>query len=429
MVSGSEVAFFSINSTQLNDIENENSNSSKQLLALRKYPRRLLATILIANNLINIAIVLISAPLISQLLPENTLGNWGNQLHGTGIFEWTTPASISGAINFLITVVGVTFILVLFGEVAPKIYAKINNVGLAKTMSFPLTLMFRVFSPFSSLLVGWSDRIEKKLQQNNLQSNANKEDIDLAIDLTVSGKTASSQEASILKGIIKFNDVAVKQIMCSRVDVVSVSKEISYGDLLKVIQDSGYSRIPVYEEDFDNVLGILYVKDLLGFLNEDEDFNWTEQIRTNVLYVPESKKINELLKEFQTERMHMAVVVDEYGGSSGIVTLEDVMEEVIGEIKDEFDDEQELEYRKINEHTFIFEGKTLLNDVCRVIGEDTTLFDDVKGDADSIAGLLLEISGRLPKKGLTIPIGNIKFTVIAVTKRRITKIKLERTPE
>lgn len=425
LVSGSEVAFFSLSKTQQNDIEEEHSKSGEQLLFLKKHPQRLLATILIANNLVNIAIVLVSAMVLNRLLPQETLAGWGESLSMTGLFQWTTAEWIANAIEILITVVGVTFLLVLFGEVAPKIYAKLNNQQFAKIMSFPLLILYRIFSPFSNLLVSWSNSIEKRLTSKTASSNPNKDDIDIAIDLTISGKPASKQEASILKGIIKFNDVAVKQIMCSRVDVVAVSKETTYRELMKIIRDSGYSRIPVYEEDFDHILGILYVKDLLGHLHEDEDFKWLDIIRTNILYVPESKKINELLKEFQAERMHMAIVVDEYGGSSGIVTLEDVMEEVIGDIKGEFDEEQEVEYKKIDESTYLFEGKTMLNDVCRIIGEEITKFDAYKGDADSLAGLILEVTGILPSKGKMIRIENIKLTVQTVTKKRISKVKLE----
>lgn len=429
LVSGSEVAFFSLSRAQLKEIEEDHSKSGSQLLFLKNRPQRLLATILIANNLINIAIVLVSTMVLGKLLPQEDLLEWGRGLFSTGIFNWTSPEKLAKTIEVLIAIVGVTFLLVLFGEVAPKIYAKLNNKKLAKFMSFPLVILYRIFTPFSTLLVAWTDRIERRISQSNAQSNTNKEDIDIAIDLTMSGKKASLQEANILKGIVKFNDVAVKQIMCSRVDVVAVSKDISYKELMQTIRSSGYSRIPVYEDDFDHIKGILYVKDLLGKLNESEDFKWLSMIRKNMLYVPESKKINELLKVFQKERLHIAIVVDEYGGSSGIVTLEDVMEEVIGDIKGEFDDEQELEYTRIDDYTYIFEGKTLLNDVCRIIGQDTTTFDPIKGDADSLAGLILEISGTIPPKGKVIKLDHIKLTVQNVTKRRITKIKLEMLPK
>jgi gliding motility-associated protein GldE len=428
LVSGSEVAFFSLSRTQIKEIEEDHSKSGSQLLYLKNRPQKLLATILIANNLVNIAIVLVSTMVLNKLLPAQDLLAWGKGLYNTGAFSWTSPEKIAKTIEILIAIVGVTFLLVLFGEVAPKIYAKLNNKKLAKFMSFPLVLLYRLFTPFSILLVGWTDRIERRISQSNAQSNTNKEDIDIAIDLTMSGRKASLQEANILKGIVKFNDVAVKQIMCSRVDVVAVSKDTSYQELMQTIRSSGYSRIPIYEDDFDHILGILYVKDLLGNLNESEGFDWLSLIRTNMLYVPESKKINELLKVFQTERMHIAIVVDEYGGSSGIVTLEDVMEEVIGDIKGEFDDDQELEYTQLDNFSYIFEGKTLLNDVCRIIGEDTTKFDAIKGDSDSLAGLILEISGTIPPKGKVIKVDHIKMTVQTVTKRRIARVKLELTP-
>ena len=227
-----------------------------------------------------------------------------------------------------------------------------------------------------------------------------------------------------LKSIVKFGDVTVKQIMRSRVDIVSVDEKVGFEELLKVVKDSGYSRIPVYREDFDHVIGILYVKDLLGLLDQNDQFNWQKLIRPNVLFVPEAKRINDMLKEFQSSRMHMAVVVDEYGGTSGIVTLEDILEEVIGEIRDEFDDEIEVEYQQLDPRNFLFEGKTLINDVCRVIGVETNTFDKVRGDSDSLAGLILEISGQLPKKGAEYQIEGYTFKIRSVTKRRIEQIQV-----
>ena len=271
----------------------------------------------------------------------------------------------SNAIQLLITVIGVTFFLVMFGEILPKIYANINNIRLAKFMSKPLAVLSYLFSPISSLLVNWSVGMEKRVVKDRTLSI--KEDIDQAIELTVRRDESADEEVDILKSIVKFSDVAVKQVMCSRVDVVAVDINMGYDELLAIVKESGFSRLPVYQDDFDNVQGILYVKDLLKFLNEDKAFRWQELIHQEVLYAPESKRLNELLKEIQLKKTHMVVVVDEYGGSSGIITLEDIMEEVIGEIKDEFDAE-EIDYLQIDQHNFIFDGKVLINDVAKIVG-------------------------------------------------------------
>ena len=234
----------------------------------------------------------------------------------------------------------------------------------------------------------------------------------------------SEEEIDILKSIIHFGDVAVKQIMKARVDVIAVDTETSYKELIALIKSSKYSRLPVYGEDLDHIKGLLYVKDLLGHLNEQEDFDWQQLLRTEILYVPEAKKIDDLLKKFQEKRMHMAIVVDEYGGTSGIVTLEDILEEIIGEIRDEFDDDIDIDYQKIDDFNYVFEGKTLLNDVCRVVGLDTNAFDDTRGDADSLAGLILEMRGRLPRKGMEIVTDVCTFKIISVSKKRIEQVQL-----
>jgi len=279
----------------------------------------------------------------------------------------------------------------------------------------------------SRLLVSFSNSIERRLVSNNLFVTS-KEDLDKAIELTVNAEEGvqSGQEADILKGIVKFSDHQVKQIMKSRIDVVAIEIEENYSSLMTLVKNSGYSRIPVFEEDFDSIKGILYVKDLLGHTQEENDFKWQELIRDQVLYVPESKKIDELLKEFQSKRMHIAIIVDEYGGSAGIVTLEDIMEEVVGDIRDEFDEDQEVDYIQIGKDNYIFEGKTLLNDVCRIIGEDTSIFDEEKGEADSLAGLILEITGVIPKQEKEITVGKTLLKVISVNKRRIEKINVRK---
>lgn len=423
LISGSEVAYFSLTHEDFKAFEAVESVNSARILQLKDQPRRLLATILISNNFINIAIVILSDFVLQDLLPSSKLEQWSAVILGwftvPGVAQIT---SFGRFISFLITVAGVTFLLVLFGEVAPKVYAKINNKRLALFMAQPLSVLLTIFRPLSVMLVQSTHLIEKRLARSTLSANTSREEIDEAIELTVRQEKGAIRDIDILKRIVKFGDVTVKQIMRSRVDVIAVDFRVGYHELLALVRESGYSRIPVYENDFDNVAGMLYVKDLLGHLNEADGFEWQELIRTDVYYIPEAKKIHDLLKEFQQERLHLAIVVDEYGGSSGIVTLEDIMEEVIGEIKDEFDDEVEVVYRKIDDYNYLFEGKTLLNDVCRIVGIDTNTFDEVKGEADSLAGLILEIQGLLPKVDAKIAYQSYQFKIVSVNKRRIEQI-------
>lgn len=424
LVSGSEVAFFSLSPHDLENLKSEGSPSSGTILGLRQQPRKLLATILIANNFINIGIVV-----LSDYLLKATLGREGFDNMAIALSNWlnlqldiTTWGNI---FSFVVTVAGVTFLLVLFGEVAPKIYANLNNMKFAKIMAKPMLVLLKIFRPFSSLLVKWSTRMESRfIYQKSGIDDTRKEDLDKAIELTVSSETESSEEADILRGIIKFGNVSAKQIMRSRVDVVAVDINAKFSELLSLIKESGFSRIPVYQEHFDNITGILYVKDLLGHASENDSFKWQEYIRSDVLYVPESKKIDDLLKEFQQRRLHMGIIVDEFGGSAGIVTLEDIMEEVIGEIKDEFDEDEEVDYIKINDYNFIFDGKTMLNDVARVINLDKSSFDEFRGGSDSLAGLLLLHFGRIPRKDRTLVLHPFKFKIVSVTKRRIEKVHL-----
>jgi gliding motility-associated protein GldE len=424
LVSGSEVAFFSLTPNDFEKLQQDNSGSSQRILYLKDKPRKLLATILISNNFINIGIVILSEFVLSHLISPDIFDYWAESI-SIGL-SWITLSRESLAImfNFLITVVSVTFLLVLFGEVAPKVYARINNLRLARLMSTPLDIMMRILNPFSAILVNWTKALEGRLLISAAGAGlASREDIDEAIELTVSNGEDSGQEVDLLKSIVKFGEVSVKQIMRSRIDVIAVDHRISYSELLEVVRESGYSRIPVYNEDFDNVLGLLYVKDLLGHLNHDESFAWQNLIRTNVLFVPEAKKIDDLLREFQKEHLHMAIVVDEYGGSAGIVTLEDIMEEIIGEIQDEFDEDPEVIYHQIDEKNFVFDGKTLLNDVCRIVGIDTSTFDEVKGESDSVAGLLLELTGDMPTEGEEILQRDFIFRVLKVNERRIESIQ------
>lgn len=403
LMSGSEIAFFSISDNDKKKLNEENSSVSKQLLKLLKKPRTLLATILISNNFVNIAIVLVAQIVIQVYLPEQIKSN--------------------PILNFLITVVGITFVIVLFGEIAPKVYANQFNIRLSKIMVSPISMLKTIFYLPTTGLVASSLFLEKMLaRRNNTGKSTSRKEIDRAIDLTVKNEAGANEEANILKSIIKFGEVAVKQIMQPRIDIIAIEKNMSYPQVLAIVKESGYSRLPVYENDLDHIVGILYVKDLIGHLNQDDDFEWQTLVREAILFVPEAKKIDDLLNDIQIQRKHMAIVVDEYGGTLGLVTLEDILEEIVGDIKDEFDDDPEVDYRKIDDLNYEFEAKTLINDFCRVMNIDSSNFDQVRGDADSLAGLILEITGHFPVKNQKIVYLPYTFTITGVSKRRIEHI-------
>ncbi len=425
LISGSEVAFFSLDRNQLKNLEELGDSTGQRILRLREKPRRLLATILISNNLINIGIVILSYYLLRQILPHEILFQWGVNMSSVNALSWLGADDWADLLGFLISVLGISFILVLFGEVVPKIYANLNNVGFARLMSWPVSILMTLLTPLNKTLVKWGNVIERKLGHENILG-ANKVDIDKAIDLAVAKDKDSEVEAEILKSIVSFNDVAVKQIMRSRMDIIALDTVMTLEEMMHVVREAGYSRIPVFEEQLDNIKGILYVKDLIGYLDQaNPPHTWPELVRNELLYVPEARKINELLKDFQREHLHMAIVVDEYGGTSGIVTMEDVIEEVIGDIKDEFDEDQELEYRRLSDHEFIFEGKTMLIDVCRLMDVDKTSFDEVDGDADSLAGMILDINGKMPVIGQKISFPPFSFTILSVSPKRIERIKVQ----
>jgi len=282
-----------------------------------------------------------------------------------------------------------------------------------------------VFAPLNKIMVSWGNKIENKLGTESVLG-ASKGDIDKAIDLAVAKDKDSAIEAEMLKSIVNFNDVAVKQIMRSRMDIIALDTSMDLDEMLKVVREAGYSRLPVYDEQLDNIKGMLYVKDLIDYVDTDASIKaWPELVRKEILYVPEARKINDLLKDFQREHLHMAIVVDEYGGTSGLVTMEDVIEEVIGDIKDEFDEDQELEYRRLGDKEFIFEGKTMLIDVCRIMNVYKSSFDSVDGDADSLAGLILDLNGKMPVIGQKIGLVPFSFTILSVTPKRIERIKVQ----
>ncbi len=404
VLSGSEVAFFSLTYKDINLLKTKQQGAYKRIIDLLEQPKILLGSLLIANSFINIAIIVISNILISDAFDfEKIQVMW---------------------LEFIIKVLSVTFLLLLFGEIMPKVLATQNNIRFAKEAGPLVEIVFYVCKRMSTWLVTYSDAIEKKL--TNKANAYNLEELDHAIDITTS-TDASIKEKNILKGIIKFGNITVKQIMKTRVDVNGVNKESSFAELLKLAGDLHYSRLPVYEEDLDKVVGMIHTKDLIPHLAQPENFDWHTLIR-QPFFVHEQKMIEDLLKEFQTKRKHFAVVVDEFGGTSGIVTLEDILEEVIGDIKDEFD-EDEMDFKKIDENNYIFEGRTMINDVCKAMDLNVDTFDAVKGESDSLAGLVLELAGEIPTAMQIVPCGDFEFTVLEVLKNRIQKIKVTIKPQ
>lgn len=402
-VSGAETAFFAITPAQLNQLKDSKQAAQRSVYHLLSTPKRLLATLLIAINFVNIAIVVVSSMLITE------------------VFDF----SRNPAIGFFIQVVAVTFVIVLFCEVMPKVYATQNAVRFSVASVFPVYAIDRLFRPLSFVLVASTALIDKRIGNKGYEVTV--DDLTHAIDIT-SDITTPEEEKKILKGIARFGNIDVKQIMRPRMDVVAFDKSMTLSEIIPSIIENRYSRLPVYEDTFDSIIGILYIKDLLPYLDRqtDEAFDWRSLLRP-AYFVPESKKINDLLQEFQEMKMHLAVVIDEYGGSSGIVTLEDILEEIVGEINDEFDDE-ELFYSRLDERTVVFEGKTLLNDVCRVMEVDRKIFDIGNEEVDTIAGLLLELKGGIPTLNEVLRYKDITFTVESADRRRIKRVKISLPP-
>ncbi len=397
LVSGSEVAFFSLSHHQIEGLKKGKQPVHKVILDLLDKPKRLLATILITNNVVNIGIIVLS----------------------TFVFQAWLNYEQYPILGFLVQIVLVTFVILLFAEVLPKVYASHHPQKFAALMASPMMLLRRLFYPLSSLLVHSTRAIDHRLDHN--RPDISMDELSHVLEIT-SDEETTQEDKNILRGIVRYGDIEAREIMQPRMDVVSVEMNTPFAQLLQIITDAGYSRIPVFRENFDNVEGILYIKDLLPYLDKEEDFHWQNLVR-NCFFVPENKKINDLLKEFQEKKIHLAVVVDEYGGTSGIVTLEDILEEIVGEINDEFDIE-ETSYTRINDHTYIFEGKTQLQDFCKITEMDYELFEEVKGESDTLAGLILEIKHDLPHKGEIIKFMDLEFEVESVDKRRIKKIKV-----
>ncbi|MCB0695956.1 MAG: gliding motility-associated protein GldE [Chitinophagaceae bacterium] len=396
ITSGSETAYFSLTSKDINYLKTKETGAARQTIRLLDQPKMLLATILIGNNFINISIVITMKLLMDKLFP-----------------------GMSEAMLFIVNAVVVTFLLVLFGEVLPKVYATQNNMRAALFAAPILQTLNRLFRPVSRLLVSSTNYIEKRIGSKTASAISGK-DFEHAIELTV-GHTATKQEVNIFKGILKFSNISVTQIMRTRMDVGCIPYDISFAEVQKIAIELGYSRMPVYKESLDKIVGIIHTKDFLPHMDETT-FDWHTLIR-QAYFVHEGKMIEDLLKEFQTKRIHFAIVVDEFGGTSGIVTLEDIMEEIIGEIKDEFDDD-EHQYKKIDDNNFIFEGKTLINDACRIMGLSSDTFDEVRDESESIAGLVLELAGKFPAVNEMVSYQNYDLTVLNLDKMRIQRVKI-----
>jgi putative hemolysin len=396
LVSGSEVAFFSLTPTDVEDLNGSKSRSSSRVLGLLENPNKLLATILIVNNLVNVAIILCSTYVVNTLM-----------------------SGMDPGMVVFIQIVAVTFIILLLGEVIPKVYANRHALKLARGMSGTLIILRSMFSWLSVLLVSGTSVIEKRIPQR--EANISVDELEHALELT-SDKETDEEEHKILKGIVRFGSTDVKQVMTPRTDVIAFDLNTPYTSLIAQIIDSGYSRIPIYQDSFDKVFGILYIKDLLAHMDAGDDMKWQDLIR-NPYFVPENKKIDDLLQEFRQKKTHVAVVVDEYGGTSGVVSLEDILEEIVGEITDEFDDD-DLEYSKLDDHNYVFEGKTPLNDIYRVLDIDGKMFEEVKGEADTLAGFILELSGKIPVKNEKTTFEHYVFTIEAADVRRVKRVKL-----
>ena len=395
LISGSEVAFFSLTPTSIDTIKRSKTKSGKIILQLLKKPEHLLATILIANNFVNVGIVILST-YVTNL-----------------IFDFSQNPSL----GFTFQVIIITFILLLFGEILPKIYAKQYSIKFCEYMSLPIFTLDKIFHPISLLLANTTEVVNKRLAKK--RSNISIKDLSVALDLT---SEEDSGNKKILKGIVEFGSIQVNEIMKARVDVVSIDIKSTFNKVKSVIIDSGFSRIPIMDGDIDNIIGVLYIKDLLPYLSKNEDINWQTIIR-EPYFVPETKKIDGLLEEFQNLKIHMAIIVDEYGGTSGIVTLEDVLEEIIGDINDELDDLRE-DYTIISDNEYLFEAKFLLNDFYKLFELEFDYFDEIKGEADTLAGLILEFKGELPEKGDKLSFGKFMFRVESVDNRRIKQIFL-----
>ena len=394
--SGSEIAFFSLSPSDLNELDEEKHEADAQIKLLRQDSERTLATILITNNLVNVTIIMLCNYFIAHVVDF-------------GGAYW---------LQFLCITVILTFLLLLFGEIMPKIYTAKDPLQFCRKAVGGIMFCRRLFWPIANILLRTGMLAEKVVQKENHVLSV--DDLEQALELT--DKEEIKEEQRMLEGIVRFGDETAKEIMTSRLDVVDLDFKVPFPVVIKCIVENNDSRIPVYQENSDNIRGILYIKDLLPHLNKGDNFRWQSLIRPPY-FVPETKKIDDLLREFQENKVHIAIVVDEFGGTSGIVTLEDILEEIVGEINDEYD-EDEKNYVRINSNTFIFEGKTLLSDFYKILNLDDTLFEDVEGDADTLAGLMLELKGDFPKLHEKIDFKNFTFEIVELEERRIAKVKV-----
>jgi len=403
LLSGSEVAFFSLSQSDLDTAKESKHKQQHAVVKLLENPKKLLATILISNNFINIAIVILSHLIIESYLKDSSIN--------VNFYFFVADLKI------LIELIAITFIILLLGEVLPKIYANRNALNFASKMAYPLNFLNNLLGFLSLPLTHLTNSIENKLRKKN--SDLSVEKLSQALELTK--ENANKDEQKILKGIVNFGNTEARQIMIPRMDVFALSNEEKYSDILPKIVKKGFSRIPVFNDSIDTIIGILYAKDLLPHLNK-KDFNWVQLVR-EPFYVPENKKLDDLLKEFQEKKMHLAIVVDEYGGISGILSLEDIIEEIVGEISDEFDNE-ELNYSKIDNNNYVFEGKISLKEFCQIIEIEEDIIEEEKGEAETLAGFLLEIYGKFPARNTKLKFKFLTFTVEVVDKKRIKQIKV-----
>ena len=394
--SGSEIAFFSLSPTDLNELEESSDDCDKKIMMLRSDSERTLATILITNNLVNVTIIMLCNYFFAHTVDFGTV-------------YW---------LEFICITILLTFLLLLFGEIMPKVYCGQHALAFCRSSVNTIMVLRRLFQPLANILIRSGVLVEKVVQTENHTLSV--DDLEQALELT--DKKDLKDEQNMLEGIVRFGDETAKEIMTSRQDVVDLDFRSSFAEVLKCIVDNNYSRIPVYQDTVDNIRGILSIKDLLPHISKPATFRWQSLIRPPY-FVPETKKIDDLLREFQENKVHIAIVVDEFGGTSGIVTMEDILEEIVGEINDEYD-EEEKNYIRVNANTYIFEGKTLLADFYKILDIDDETFVDIEGDADSLAGLMLEIKGDFPKLHERIDYANFRFEVLGVDGHRISKVKV-----
>lgn len=398
-ISGSEVALFSLNKKDLNMLKTKQHASAKRIVTLLEEPKEVYASLLIAGTFVNISIIVLSNFLLSELISFDKIGS---------------------LLEVLFKVIIIAFVLVFFGKILPKVWATQNNLRFAYDWSFVVEALHLLLRRISKWIVKLADGIGKRVGADK-SDVLSMQELDEAIDIK-SDEEASPEEKNIMKGVVKFGNISVKQIMRSRLYVNGISYNSTFSDLIKRVEELHYSRLPVYKGSLDEVVGILNTKDLIPYLNEGENFDWHPLMR-QPFFVPEPKLIEDLLKEFQQKRIHFAVVVDEFGGTSGIVTMEDILEEVIGDIKDEFDDEESDNY-KLDDNNYIFEGKIMIHDMCRIMKLPMNTFDNVKGESESLAGLLLELAGELPTVDWVIPCGDFEFAIMQADNNRIQLVKV-----